>query len=55
MFDFLDFFTITSEKYETRRGQQKEIDFIQILVLIGIIMAAVGAAVYYLKGFRKKS
>ncbi len=35
--------------------KQKEIDFIQILVLIGIIMAAVGAAVYYLKGFRKKS
>ena len=35
--------------------EQKEIDFIQILVLIGIIMAAVGAAVYYLKGFRKKS
>ena len=35
--------------------ESQEIDFIQILVLIAIIMAAIGAAVYYLKGYRKKS
>ena len=29
-----------------------EIDFFQIVILVGIIMAAAGASIYYLKGFR---
>ena len=31
------------------------IDYFQIVVLVGIIMAAAGAVIFYLKGFRKKS
>lgn len=36
-------------------SEQLEVDSYQIVVLVGIIMAAVGASIYYLKGFRKKS
>ena len=32
-----------------------EIDSFQIIVLVGIIMAAAGASIYYLKGFRGKN
>ena len=32
-----------------------EIDTFQIIVLVGIIMAAAGASIYYLKGFRGKN
>lgn len=34
---------------------QNEIDSFQIVILVGIIMAAAGASIYYLKGFRGKN
>lgn len=32
----------------------QEFDFIQVLILLGIVMGAIGAIVYFLKGFRGK-
>ncbi len=34
---------------------ENEIDSFQIVILVGIIMAAAGALIYYLKGFRNKN
>ncbi len=34
---------------------ENEIDSYQIVILVGIIMAAAGASIYYLKGFRNKN
>ena len=31
-----------------------KIDYIQIVILVGIVMAAAGASIYYMKGFRAK-
>lgn len=37
------------------RIEIKDTDFIQILVLIGIVIAAAGAVIYFFKGFKAKS
>lgn len=53
-------FTVTSINDSNNNGTNhptnpKEIDSFQIVILVGIIIAAVGASIYYLKGFRSKN
>ena len=43
-----------TEKIKTHNPINMEIDSFQIVILVGIVMAAAGAAIYYLKGFRSK-
>ena len=38
-----------------RTPENPEFDFFQIVILVGIIMAAAGAVIFYLKGFRGKN
>ena len=53
-------FTVSSSEETNENGitvppEQDEIDSIQIMILGGIILAAIGASVFYLKGFRGKN
>lgn len=53
-------FTVSPSKDSNENGinvssDTNEIDSFQIVVLVGIIMAAAGASIYYLKGFRVKN
>lgn len=53
-------FTVVQNDNSTDNGiitpsNTNEIDSFQIVILVGIIMAAAGALIYYLKGFRAKN
>ena len=45
----------SNDNGENSPSNTDEIDFFQIVILVGIIMAAAGASIYYLKGFRGKN
>ena len=44
-----------TEEIITNNPINPNVDSFQIVILVGIIMAAAGAAIYYMKGFRKKN
>lgn len=53
-------FTIGPSKDSSDNGinipsDTNEIDSFQIIILVGIIMAAAGASIYFLKGFKRKN
>lgn len=44
-----------TQEIKTNSPMNIEIDSLQIVILVGIVMAAAGAAIYYMKGFRTKT
>ncbi|HSG73802.1 MAG TPA: hypothetical protein VLA01_01220 [Nitrosopumilaceae archaeon] len=44
----------SNDNVANTKSNTNEIDSFQIVILVGIIMAAAGASIYYLKGFRGK-
>jgi hypothetical protein len=44
-----------TQEIKTNNPMNIEMDSIQIVILVGIVMAAAGAAIYYMKGFRTKT
>jgi hypothetical protein len=44
-----------TQEIKTNSPMNIEMDSLQIVILVGIVMAAAGAAIYYMKGFRVKT
>lgn len=44
-----------TQEIKTNSPMNIEMDSLQIVILVGIVMAAAGAAIYYMKGFRTKT
>jgi len=44
-----------TQEIKINKPMNVEMDYFQIVILVGIVMAAAGAAIYYMKGFRAKT